>query len=158
MKLPPVIIFGVDPAKTSLAAVAIHPGGFDVFTRTMPQDIAMCCNRADLWMERIIRETKHRFPAVTVHVFIEKALVGKGVNSTIVQAYVQGGLLSGAVAAGAMVTQVNQATWKLRITGKGSSGKPDVARHIEREWPKLYRASMSNGKPNQNLLDAGCIA
>jgi|SRR6185369_595964 len=153
------VIFGVDPKKTALAGVVIREDGFRVYTRTMPDDLTLCCHKAFLWMRRVVLEEMKLNPLATVHVYLEKALVGPGRNATIVQAYVQGGLIAGAVDAGAIVHQVNQARWKSQIVGVGNATKSLVARHVKLQWPELFAQVQALPKLHaQDVLDAGCIA
>jgi Holliday junction resolvasome RuvABC endonuclease subunit len=149
------IILGIDPKKTALAGVALWDDGFDVFTRTMPLSLSMCCSKANQWSRHIVQQLKREHDT-PIWVFVEQGLVGRGgVKSSIIQAYVAGGLLCGLHEGGAArIELVNQSTWKKRIVGNGAAKKPDVARFVRESWPELHKRADSN----EDVADAGLIA
>lgn len=148
-----MLIIGVDPSKTRLAAV-IWDGAstFHVAKRSMPEDLAFCCVIGRRWMRDLVLKYG---PLDDVWVFVEAPVLGRGgARSTIVQAQVNGAVLAGAYVTGAKVVLVNNQTAKRRVVGKGNATKSDINRYIRRTWPKLWAAA----RGNQDLCDSAMIA
>jgi Holliday junction resolvasome RuvABC endonuclease subunit len=87
-------------------------------------------------------------------VWIESALVGRNVRSTIVQSYVNGAVQAGLLSIGSRISLVTPGEWKLVATGNGAATKEQVARRIQQRWPHL--AAAANG--DEDTLDAFGIA
>lgn len=154
------LIIGIDPAKTRLAAV-VWDGKhrFWLERRSMPSDLVWCCDIAERWVRNLIKKYRDMIPLEDIDgevwVFVEGPVLAKGgPYATIVQAQVQGSILSGARKLTKKVVQVHNQTAKMRIVGYGNASKTDIKRCIKRLWPKLYVAA----KGNQDLMDAAMIA
>lgn len=103
-----------------------------------------------------------------VKVFLEAPVMGKGgPGATIPQAYVEGAVMAAVKQSGADITLINNQSWKKQVLGNGNIAKVDIAPKIKELWPELYdKVPIVNdtsvtpdwrGKPDQDLIDAGCL-
>ena len=104
--------------------------------------------------------------------FLEEPVMGRGgPGATIPQAFVDGAIMAGAYQAGAVLSLINNSSWKKKVCGNGNANKLVVSEWVEENWPVLYTkavpmtlsAAKSAGYPDlegrgdQDVLDAGCI-
>lgn len=148
-------LIGIDPSSRKLAAVYGTVGDEPYVQYTiekLPQDKPTACLMAYEWMHRLVSiqdVTKHK-----VYAAIELPVLGRGgPGSTIPQAQINGALLAGAQAAGAIVILVNNARAKKEVVGKGNASKDDIRRWVKQAWPALY----SDIKNDQDLCDSTMI-
>ena len=89
-------------------------------------------------------------------VFIEHPLVGRGgAHATIVQAQVQGVVMSTAIQFGALgVYEVNVQSWKKAVVGHGGADKDTVKSWLIDHHPALAELAGDD----QDLVDAACVA
>jgi hypothetical protein len=105
---------------------------------------------------------------VSPRLFLEAPVMGVGgPGAPIPQAYVEGAVMAAASQSGAEIRLVNNQTWKKEILGNGVIKKEDIDPLVADIWPELYaKVPIINdtsvppawrGKPDQDLIDAGCI-
>lgn len=150
-------VVGIDPSSKKVALFCISEEGSYISHREWQADKKMSPDaRPDfLYQSRVMAESYFSSLYGDLYVFIESPLVGRGgARSTIVQAQMQGVLLSAAKAVGALgVYEVNVQTWKKLLTGAGNANKEEVAR-----WLRLNHIGFSEIASSQDLVDASCIA
>jgi len=105
---------------------------------------------------------------VAPRLFLEEPVMGVGgPGATIPQAFVEGAVMAAAAQAGAEIRLVNNSSWKKQVLGNGNINKKEIAGLVKDIWPELYdKVPVINdtsvtpewrGKPDQDLIDAGCI-
>lgn len=151
------VILGVDPRKQAEAAVMLVGEHFQVYTYVMPKSLVACCDHGRRWMEALCVRIRARYPGRELHVYIERVFTARNPRTAIEMAYVQGGIIAGAVSGGAnLVTQVSPSDWKQTLMGKGKGnvGKPEIRAFARQNWKRLHDAAGDN----QDVIDAGLIA
>lgn len=80
------------------------------------------------------------------------------IGPTISQTYIGGATLA---AAGEMTCRsmlVNNQSWKKRVLGAGNINKEEVGIRMKEVWPQLCEiAVLGNGKPDEDVIDAGAL-
>ena len=146
-------IIGVDISSSRLAMVALTDPlrALKVNFRTpwVPEVCAHAQAEAAEFVARVQNELDWNGD-----VWIEGALVGRNVQTTIVQSYVNGAVQAGVVSVGARVTLIQPSAWKVAVTGNGSADKAQVARRLRLRWPDHSKAA----RGDEDLVDAFAIA
>lgn len=148
------IIVGADVSSSRLALVACDEGGnllalrkFALAKRSGPDAVYEGYRQTRRFLKQ--------FTGLTVYVFIEDALAGRGgVKATKVQAYTNGGVQAASYGRAEGVYLVNVGTWKKAIIGKGNATKDEVASCIQEIWQEAGEEAGND----QDLLDAAAIA
>ncbi len=96
--------------------------------------------------------------------YLEAPVMGVGgPGATIPQAFVEGSIMASAAQADAKITLVNNQSWKKLVLGSGATPKDKIGPWVELNWKALYdktpimRIGQFKGRPDQDVLDAGCI-
>lgn len=148
-------VIGIDPSSRKLAAVYGVVGNepnVEYTVEKLPQDKPTACLIAYEWMHHLV--VGQKATGQKVYAAIELPVLGRGgPGSTIPQAQINGALLAGAQAAGAIVILVNNARAKKEVVGKGNASKDDIRRWVKQAWPSLY----SEIKNDQDLCDSTMI-
>lgn len=85
------------------------------------------------------------------YIFVEEALVGRGVRASLQVTQSVGAVL--ASLGDLRVDLVPVKTWKKELTGNGNASKEDVAKWLQTNYPSYASAC----GPNQDRIDATCI-
>lgn len=152
-------VFGMDLSSRKLAIVQLDletDGNFAFWTFTADKKEK---NRGKV-LAYLNEELDSLFDIVMLgeddYVFVEHPVVGRGgAHATIVQAQVQGVVLSSSVLCGASgVYPVNVQTWKKDIVGNGRADKDRVREFLSESHPLLSELAGED----QDLVDASCVA
>lgn len=152
-------IIGCDPSSKKLASVITRDDvlwdtqAFWVRNPNRKAEIPLACRNAYVYVRTLINELHDL--GDDIYIAVEEPLLGRGgPQATIPQAKVFGAVMAAAsIYPEVHIISTPVPTWKKYYTGKGNSGKQEVAHAVMLYWPALYEQI----KTDQDLLDAAAI-
>jgi hypothetical protein len=168
---PTLTVGGIDPNSHKIAIVETRKSNKNKpFIHTIEMGTGDYEDRVSLAFDftfDFVMSVRERdgFPP---RLFLEAPVMGVGgPGATIPQAFVSGGIMAAAVQGGAVISLVNNQSWKKRVCGNGGFNKFAVSRWVEEAWPALYgkapiittqaQGKELQGRADQDILDAGCL-
>ena len=151
------IVVGIDPSSVKLAMVAKAVGVSEPLLVCQSRIASTGHGGSPLACDAAYRSIPHYLGPLSqhgsLHVYIEAPVVGRGVRSTLVQAFVSGAIQASLATLTRHVYLVYPSAWKKAVIGKGSATKGDVASSIAALWPGAF--SMAAG--DQDIVDSAAI-